>query len=121
MNSVISSYCLYTCKSSCCKQGKLGITSKEKYKLFLAKALRPVTVEERYETQFINLEPQCPCLDGVYCVLYEGEQRPFACQRFPLFLRRKTIVVANWCPAVQNGILDELIKDLENEGFVICR
>lgn len=121
MNTIISSYCLQVCNCLCCKTGQLAITNNDEFEAFKKIAHKEFEVQERYETKLITLSPACPLLNGVECKLYNSENRPKACRRFPLYIRRRTIIVATWCPAFQEGILDDLLLRLENEGFVIIK
>jgi hypothetical protein len=118
INKKISKYCLNVCGCLCCKTGWLSVEN-SKVEKFKMSAILPVIIEEKHSVSFVKLEPSCPCLCGVSCLLYVLKERPFACTRFPFYFRHKHLIIASWCPAVVEGLLKDELAEIELAGFSI--
>lgn len=123
MENIVSSvansfgeFCSTFCKASCCKTGKLILESDKDIKVFKnSSALSFVRADGFVE---ISLLDGCVFLDGNFqCGIHKD--RPVVCRSFPLFLRRKRVFVASWCPAVKNGIIDDKLDELRSLGLEV--
>jgi len=94
---VIDEYCLSDCTAECCKSGK---------------TLKEIDVV---------LDP-CKHLKNDLCSIHN--KRPQTCRDYPIrktMLGDKEIVIIGKCKAVDNGLIDEHIKEIEKLGFKIYK
>lgn len=115
----IALYCLSDCKAKCCKKGKLLLSIKEadyvignsaKFKKFL----RPDSMVE------LDLTEGCPSLNAENkCIIHDSS--PLMCREFPVFKRCKTIILAEFCPAVNEPFFNKWEQDFIKKGLKIVR
>jgi len=95
--SIISDYCISDCNADCCKSGK--------------------TLKEIG----IRLNP-CKYLKNDKCSIHN--ERPVTCRNYPIrseMLGEKKIVIIGKCRAVDNGIIDNQIKEIEKLNYKIYK
>ncbi len=122
----ISNYCINTCKSKCCRKGKLILLNSNEVNTICGKKEEEYLITkilEKTENNFwhYNLEKQkCPHLrDDSKCNIHKKEYRPQVCNDFPIFKTKNYIIPANICPAVKEGLLNEYIEKMRNKGYKI--
>ena len=101
MKKILSVYCQTVCEAQCCKRGKLPLL-KEENSLFSD----PKRINEN---NFYDLIGGCEHLDGVDCTIYET--RPQMCRKYPYVDMGPLLLATTSCPAVEEGIMDEDIKE----------
>ncbi|MBN1275319.1 YkgJ family cysteine cluster protein [Candidatus Woesearchaeota archaeon] len=103
--SSLSDHCL-ACESSCCRTGRILLQPKDE-PLFKNKNVRADGLV------IVELAGGCEHLSNGRCAIYEN--RPDVCRHYPLFLRHKTLFVAESCPAVKQGLLDKELASLQRD------
>jgi len=88
---LISDYCLSDCNADCCKSGK---TLKE-----IGIILNP-----------------CKYLKDNKCSIHN--KRPITCRNYPIRLTKLGVIIGK-CRAVDNGLIDEQIKEIEKLNYKI--
>lgn len=107
----LSDFCVAKCKAKCCNKGFVVLKSLEEMEDFGAIG----TFEKGYFT--VDVSKGCPNLSGSLCSIYT--KRPSICRSFPLFLRGKTLFVAEWCDGIAEGYVEEELKSLSKKGIKV--
>lgn len=89
----LSKFCITRCNANCCKQGSIVLTTIEEIKNM------EVIGELKNGYLSINVMDGCPKLKKNLCSIYE--LRPKICRDYPLFLRTKTLFIAELCPGIE--------------------
>jgi len=115
----VSNYCSSTCKSLCCRNGRLNCRDEEQLALVAGdrreKLERDDLIKQEWDGTFsIILTKPCPALDENHkCSVYPA--RPECCRNFPLFRYGRSVVVAPTCPAQE--LLAPFLKELRRRDF----
>lgn len=130
MRNSLTEYCVLKCKSKCCKKGKLLIQSQKE----LFSIIKLEDTKKLYEDNIIILHPKtdnwfyldhekmggCPkLLENNYCSIHNNLDRPQICRDFPIFLKEKYIITADFCPAIKENLLERELNELKEMGFII--
>lgn len=113
----LENYCLEICPSKCCSNGKICLTDKEAE---LISENSNAEITKHHHLNVLNLTNRpCPKLnkETKECMIFDNELRPKMCKDFPLFLRYKTLVISEFCPATRFLITKKTEKYLEEAGF----
>jgi Fe-S-cluster containining protein len=109
----LESYCINYCDSKCCKYGKICLRDEE-VKLIFDKDDVKESISKLNHLSVLDLNKQvCPKLNNKICMIFDNKDRPKMCSDFPFFLRYKTLVVSEFCPATRFLITDKTEKMLK--------
>ena len=103
--NTLSVHCL-SCQALCCRTGRIALQPRDEPHF-----VRKVT--QANGLVVVDLKGGCEHLRDGRCAIYA--QRPEICGSFPLFLRYRTLFVAQACPAVKNGVLDAELESLKKD------
>lgn len=102
--NALSTFCSGSCHAQCCKRGRITLSP--------AEAARFEHKQARTDGLCtIDLSKGCEHLESDKCAIYN--ERPRVCRDYPLFLRHKTLFVAAACPAVEQGLLEQPLAELQ--------
>jgi Fe-S-cluster containining protein len=107
----LSEFCIASCKARCCNTGNIILRSPEEMVDFGAVG----SFDIGYFT--VDVSKGCPKLSGNLCSAYL--KRPKICRDFPLFLRGKTLFVAEWCDGVAAAYIKDDIEKISKEGIKV--
>ena len=116
--ATISNYCQTSCNADCCKIGSLKMSPAEAEIVTAGDTGQTETVGDQVRLQ---LNP-CPRLQNSRCSVYA--QRPATCASFPLRTARlgdAKIIVAGRCRAIDAGVVDAHLEELEAMGYEVFR
>jgi len=116
--ATISDYCQTSCNADCCKIGSLKMSPAEAEIVAAGDTCQTETVGDQVRVQ---LNP-CPMLRNSRCSVYA--QRPATCASFPLrtaYLGGEKIIIAGRCRAIDAGIVDAHLEELESMGYEVFR
>lgn len=115
----LESYCLHYCDSKCCKHGKICLRDDE-VKLIFDSGIVKNSISKVHDLNVLNLNMQiCPKLNNKLCLIFENSKRPKICSDFPFFLRYKTLVISEFCPATRFLITEKTEIMLNNIGIKV--
>lgn len=124
LRNSISSYCINTCKSKCCRKGKLLLQNETELKTIVSKnKISPYLKKNILEkskitpSYYFDLEKigGCKYLSGTLCTIHNSPDKPKICSDFPIFKFKNSIITSSFCPAVENGIMDEKLKKISEK------
>lgn len=112
----LENYCLEICPAKCCSKGKICLTDSE---LTLIKENDRTNIDMCNGLNVLNLDIKpCPKLNqNNKCLIFDNLGRPKMCSEFPFFLRYKTLIISEFCPATRFLITSKTEKYLEEAGF----
>lgn len=121
----ISDFCINTCKAKCCRVGKLLLQSKAEVEVVLPNEDHILLEEEqiiektKYGNYTLDLDKKsCSRLTQDYkCGIHKDPNRPSICSDYPIFFVKSYFMFSPACTAVQQGLLDKYIKEIEEEGY----
>jgi Fe-S-cluster containining protein len=122
----LGSYCHTECLAYCCRGGYLLLSEEEvglmrntKREALRMMPLRSKNDAVRYIFNLGRRPEGCPNLRAYKCVIHKNPKRPNACKDFPLFIFKKTIIVTDECPAVNENKLYPYLAKFKALGFTI--
>lgn len=129
----LSDYCCNVCQAKCCRSGCTTIKTVAAVELiighdsakFRAKGYLRTNADGHLSLLHDAAMP-CPKLqrnnEGIArCTVHGNESRPSVCNDYPLFLNkdRDTVIPADNCQAVQQGLLTEFFTHVQQSGYKI--
>ena len=122
----ISDFCMNECKSLCCRKGKLILLSDLEITAVVGdkknEYLKDGTLVQSESGNLIYDFSKVPCknlFNESLCKIHKSNSRPKVCQDYPLFLKNNYVIKASTCPAIENGLIDKELKEIEKLGYII--
>lgn len=114
----IGQFCISVCKAQCCRRGFLTVKDDEIQTVTKGKALPHRFQPLHFGVSLLDLRKEpCPALTSDFrCSVYADKKRPKPCANYPLYVHGKQVIAAPDCLAVQQGLLDPFLKQLEDKG-----
>ncbi|MGM5480457.1 MAG: YkgJ family cysteine cluster protein [Nanobdellota archaeon] len=119
-------YCMRVCKAKCCRLGQLLLAGEKQVRVIskgkMKRLYRQGLLKKRNDGRVdITLAPRgCPALTPQNtCSIFTNKQRPMICDEFPLFRRGKMVFFSSACPAVNNGLIDDVKTQLTRRDLKI--
>lgn len=121
----ISDFCINSCKAKCCRVGKLLMQNKSEVDAIIPPNRQDSLVKKKIleKTEIgnttLNLDKkQCPNLSkSNLCSIHKDSKRPVICSDYPIFFVKNYFMFSPACTAVQQGLLDKYIIEIEREGY----
>jgi Fe-S-cluster containining protein len=115
----VAQYCLSKCTAKCCKKGKLLLT--KDLANYVLNGKTDVLLFQRGENSIeLDISRGCPSLGmDNKCLIHETS--PAMCREFPVFLRYKTIILSEFCPAVNEPFFNKWVDIFLEKGIKVIR
>lgn len=98
------------------KEVKMIVGSKAKEKIYTkSDVLKPS--KSGFLMYDLIRQPCRNLMKDLKCKVHNKDDRPRVCKDYPIFIFKNYVMPAQTCPAVNEGLLDEYIKKIEEFGY----